>query len=222
MMALGPTLLLDEVEAFNSKTKSESTQTILAILNAGYRKGATIPRCDGQKHEVKQFPVYGPKAFAAIGRLPDTLADRSIVITMQRRTKGQGVDRFLAARAKAEVKPIHDAVTMFASSYEDTVRQTYERLLDADLEFLGDRDAGLWIPLFAICSVCAHDELAQLKKCAEALSGAKAGDDADDSLSLKLLADIKAVWPEGEEKLDTASLLKKTQGVGRIPLVRGG
>jgi hypothetical protein len=47
MMTKAPTLLLDEVEAFNSKNKSESTQTILAILNAGHRKGATIPRCDG-------------------------------------------------------------------------------------------------------------------------------------------------------------------------------
>ena len=98
MMADSPTLLLDEVEALNSQTKSESAQAIHAILNAGHRKGATIPRCDGPKHELKHFPVYGPKAFAAIGRLPDTLTDRSIVITMQRRTKDQKVERFLTAR----------------------------------------------------------------------------------------------------------------------------
>jgi len=45
----------------------------------------------------------------------------------------------------------------------------YNRLLATDLEFLGDRDADLWIPLFAICSLSAHDRLAELKKCAVAL-----------------------------------------------------
>ena len=47
-------------------------------------------------------------------------------------------------------------------------------------------------------------------------------DDADDSLSLKLLADIKAVWPEGEEKLDTASLLKKLKALDESPWFAAG
>src|ERR1017187_9355664 len=68
MLAEGPTLLLDEIEMFSRKDKSESTQTLLAVLNAGHRKGATIPRCDGPKHELRHFPVYGPEAFAVIGR----------------------------------------------------------------------------------------------------------------------------------------------------------
>ena len=42
MLAEGPTLLLDEIEMFNRKDKSESTQTLLAVLNAGHRKGSTI------------------------------------------------------------------------------------------------------------------------------------------------------------------------------------
>jgi hypothetical protein len=106
MMEETPTLLLDEVEALNNakSAKSESSQAILAILNAGYRKGAAIPRCDGPKNELKHFDVFGPKAFAAIGRLPDTLTDRSIVIAMQRRTKSQKVERFLMSRATAEAR----------------------------------------------------------------------------------------------------------------------
>jgi len=107
-MSEGPTLLLDEGEIFNRKDKSETTQTLLAVLNGGYRKGATIPRCDGPNHNVRDFPIYGPKCFAAIGRLPDTLIDRSMVIRMQRyRRKSERIERFLSSRARREVAPIH-------------------------------------------------------------------------------------------------------------------
>ncbi len=209
MMIEAPTLLLDEVEAFNSKNKSESAHAILAILNAGHRKGATIPRCDGPKHELKHFAVYGPKAFAAIGRLPDTLTDRSIVIAMQRRTRGQKVERFLTARAAAEAKPLRDDAGTFAAAYQNAIGQAYRHLLDTDLEFLGDRDADLWIPLFATCSVSAPDRVTELRGCAVKLSAAKAEDDAGDSLALQLLADIKAVWPEDQDRCDTANLLER-------------
>jgi hypothetical protein len=94
MMETNPTLLLDEVEALKAGNKASETQlALLAILNGGYRKGATAPRCD-KGHNLIHFPVYGPKAFAAIGSLPGTLMDRSIVIPMQRKTKTQKVERF--------------------------------------------------------------------------------------------------------------------------------
>ena len=38
MLETGPTLMLDEVEVFNGKNKSETTQILLAVLNAGHRK----------------------------------------------------------------------------------------------------------------------------------------------------------------------------------------
>ena len=72
MMEKCPTLLLDEVEALRGKNVSEMQQAILAVLNAGHRKGATVPRCDGPKNEVRHFSVFGPKAFAAIGGLRQT------------------------------------------------------------------------------------------------------------------------------------------------------
>jgi hypothetical protein len=74
MMADSPTLLLDEVEALRGKQVSEVSQAVLAVLNAGHRKGATVPRCDGPTHQIRHFPVFGPKAFAAIGGLPQCAA----------------------------------------------------------------------------------------------------------------------------------------------------
>jgi hypothetical protein len=70
IMAQVPTLFLDEVEPLRNSRPSEGSQAILAILNAGHRKGATVTRCEPPNWEVRHFPVYGPKMFAAIGGLP--------------------------------------------------------------------------------------------------------------------------------------------------------
>ena len=43
---------------------------------------------------LEAFPVYCPKAFAAIGQLPDTITDRSITIRLQRKTRDERVERF--------------------------------------------------------------------------------------------------------------------------------
>lgn len=106
MMMNCPTLLLDEVEVFNHRkaTNSESLQAVLAVLNGGHRKGATVPRCEGKNNRVVHFPVNGPKAFAAIGKLPDTLSDRSIVVHMHRKAINQRVGRFFLGAPKKKQK----------------------------------------------------------------------------------------------------------------------
>ncbi|MGA7239443.1 MAG: DUF3631 domain-containing protein [Bryobacteraceae bacterium] len=217
MLEGAPTLLLDEVEALNSKNKSETALILLAVLNAGHRKGATIPRCDGPRQEVRQFPVYGPKFFAAIGRLPDTLLDRSIVVHMKRRARSQPVERFRMARATAEAKPIHDRMAQFAQTHTVDIERAYQEVLDIDLKFLNDRDADLWTPLFTLCSILTPERRADLQRCAIVLSKAKAGDDTDDSWALTLLKDIKAVWPDGEDKCETAILLERLLALEESP-----
>jgi len=217
MLEGAPTLLLDETEMFNAKNKSETALILLAVLNAGHRKGATIPRCDGPRHEVKDFPVYGPKFFAAIGRLPDTLLDRSIIIHMKRRSKSQPVERFRLAKATAEAVPVRERAAQFALSHAADIERAYQELLDADLKFLNDRDADLWTPLFTLCAVIVPERRPELEKCARILSAAKAGDDADDSWALTLLKDIKAVWPDGQEKCETSELIDRLKLLEESP-----
>ena len=78
-----PVLLLDEVDKLRNADK-EKYGEVLAVLNVGFEYGGCIERCDGKTHEVKQFPVYGPKALAGIEGIADTLADRSFQIQMER------------------------------------------------------------------------------------------------------------------------------------------
>ncbi len=90
-------------------------------------------------------------------------------------------------------------------------------MLDADLKFLNDRDADLWTPLFTMCAVMIPERRAALEKCARELSAAKAGDDADDSWALTLLKDIQTVWPDGEDKCETAILLERLTALEESP-----
>jgi Protein of unknown function (DUF3631) len=220
MMAETPTLLLDEVEALRGKQVSEVSQAILAVLNAGHRKGATVPRCDGPNNEVKHFPVYGPKAFAAIGGLPDTLADRSLCITMQRKTAKQIVARFLQSKSRVEAAPIRELLAAWTQENQTDVRAAYEGM--GDLIFLTDRDADLWMPLFAVCAVAAPERIDELAQCAKALTKTKAADDVEDSLPLKLLADVRNFWPAETVQMPSASLLEALRGSPDSPWMECG
>src|SRR5919202_1265859 len=74
-----PALLLDESDAA-FKGDREYAETLRGVLNAGFRRGGVASLCVGQGANItyEDFPVYCPKAIAGIGKLPDTVADRSI------------------------------------------------------------------------------------------------------------------------------------------------
>jgi hypothetical protein len=204
MMAAEPTLLLDEVENFK-KARSESGLAVLAVLNAGHRKGATVPRCEGIG--VAFYNVGGFKAFAAIGDWPDTLAARSILLEMRRKRADQETARFLFGMAKVEAAALAGSLEKWTAENEAAVKLSYET--GADIEFLSDRDADLWRPLFAVCEVAAPDRLADLQWSARVLSAEKEGH--EELLALQLLEVIRTIWPSNESNLATADLLARVK-----------
>ena len=57
-----------------------------------------------------------------------------------------------------------------------------------------------------------------METAAKQLSGSKAAGDEDDSLNLKLLADIRNVWPEdGTEKIQTPVLIERLRKLEESP-----
>jgi hypothetical protein len=105
-----PTLLFDELDGvFSNNGKDDRKEALRALLNAGFEHKAKIPRCVGQgaNLEVKDFAVFCPKALAGIGRLPDTVRDRSVPIQLVRRAHDEQVDRFRkrdAEKATADIR----------------------------------------------------------------------------------------------------------------------
>ena len=74
--------------------QDETESGLRAILNAGHRRGATVPRCIGVSSKPQDFNVYCAKVLAGIGVLPDTITDRSIPIRLARKRRSEHVERF--------------------------------------------------------------------------------------------------------------------------------
>lgn len=117
-----PTLLFDEVDAlFGRSGKDENNEDLRGLLNAGHRNGATIPRCVGATHEVKQFAVYCAVALAGLGDLPDTLMTRSVVVRMRRRRQGEQVQPFRYQLPAQNGHALRDELAGWATSVEGSV-----------------------------------------------------------------------------------------------------
>jgi Protein of unknown function (DUF3631) len=203
-----PTLILDETEGLTGK--GERVEAVRSLLNAGNRVGAQVPRCVGNSHELRFFSVFCPKIVCAIRVCPETVKDRSIVVPMQRKKLGEKVERFILRRVRPEGARLRERIVAFTRANREAIKRAYENL---DVDFLSDRELENFEPLLAILTVADPLRLAELRRDAEALSAHKAGDAQEDSLSLRLLADIRDVWPKNERKIFSAELLERLKGI---------
>jgi hypothetical protein len=139
------TLLLDEVDTVFGEGKSR--ELLRAILNASYRRGSPVIRTQGKG--VEAFDVFCPKMIAGIGELPDTVADRSIPIRLERMSPPQ---RFRMSEVEAEGAALKELVR---TTYLD--EQMLTDIYKARPELpahLHDREQDSWEPLLqiAVCS----------------------------------------------------------------------
>jgi uncharacterized protein DUF3631 len=197
-----PTLILDEAEVLTGK--GERAEAVRALLNAGNRSGAMVPRCVGNSHELRMFDVYCPKIVCAIRVCPETIRDRSLVVSMQRKKPTDVVERYIRRRIRPAGDELRARLEEWAGVIDNAVVAAYERL---DVDFLSDRELENFEPLLAILTVTDPSRLPELRSAAESLASGKAEDAKDDSLSLRLLADIRDVWPTGRKRIFTRNLL---------------
>jgi putative DNA primase/helicase len=200
--AYRPTLLLDEVDAL----LASKDENLRGVLNAGHERSGVVLRCEGESLEPSTFSTFSPKVLALIGRLPDTLADRSIAIPMKRKKKGEARERLTRAPYQqiiADGEIWRGKALRWAQDRRDDLQTTGPRMPEA----LGDRETDNWEPLFAVAQILGGDWPARVMEAAETLA---AGDqDEGQEVSVVLLADVKALWPPKEEKMLTATLLEE-------------
>ena len=210
--AQNPTLLLDEAETL--KGKSERAEYLRGLLNAGNRCDATVTRCVGPNHTPQPFSVYCPKIVTGIGSMPHTIRDRSILIEMQRRKHSERIERFLFRKARLEAEKLRQRISAFAAQNREAIEAAYRGF---ELDFIEDRDAEAWESLFAVLSVADLARFQELKVCALALTGRKAEGDAEESLTLRLLSDIREVWTESESAMFSADLIESLKAIEDSP-----
>ncbi len=192
-----PTLLIDEADSFLT-----DNEELRGILNSGHRKATSyIIRTTGEDYEPRRFTTWAPKAIALIGALPGTLEDRAIVIRLQRKRTSDNTERLR-----------FDCLGEFEHLRQRAVRwicETREQLRTADpdipSEITNDRARDNWRPLLAIADAAGGNWPQEARIIATAMAGEKP--DSESARTL-LLADLKAIFGEGRERLTSDEIIQ--------------
>lgn len=179
-----PTLLIDEADTFLT-----GNDELRGVLNGGHnRLSAFVIRLVGEDHEPRRFKTWAPKCIAMIGDLPDTLADRSIIVHLRRKQVGETVDGFRADRVDD-----FEHLRRKAARWAD---DNMHRLRAADPQpppELDDRAQDNARALVAIADV-AGGEWPETARAALVGSYARQKTDEPESTGIQLLRDIVEVF----------------------------
>jgi putative DNA primase/helicase len=202
-----PTLLVDEADTF-LKDKEE----LRGVINAGHtRSTAYVIRTVGDDHEPTQFNVWGAKAIAMIGALPDTIADRSINVTMRRRRADEKIEKLRVDRT-GEFSDLARRCARWSSDNMGRLKAADPSVPDS----LHDRAADNWRPLLAIADAVGGKWPELARNAATAMSGSESQD--DDSAGVMLLTDMQTIFKEdGAHHIASAELVKKLVEIEERP-----
>ena len=205
------TLLFDEVDAiFGRRGKDENSEDLRALLNAGHRRGATIPRCEGPSHKVVEFPVFAACALAGLGDLPDTVMSRSIIVRMRRRLPSESVEHFRRRLVEPTATVLRGQLAEWCGDVADRVAQAYPVMPEG----VEDRPADVWEPLLQVADEAGgHWPKTAREACVELV---KVSISREASLGVKLLSDLRDVFG-AMDKLSTESVLERLCGIEESP-----
>jgi putative DNA primase/helicase len=181
--AYRPALLVDEADTF-----LRDNDELRGVINSGHRRGGSVVRTVGDDHEPRAFSTYSPCAIALIGKLPDTLHDRSVVIDLKRRLPSEKITPFRPDRA--------DYLDVLARKVARWTKDNAAGIADADPNLpagVYNREADNWRPLLAIAEAAGGQ---WPKRAREAVEKSRDAVGDDESRLVVLLVDIKAIFTE--------------------------
>lgn len=207
------TLLFDEIDTvFKARGKDDQHEDLRALLNAGYKRGATIPRCVGPKHEVQHFEVYAAVALAGLGDMPDTIMTRSVIIRMRRRAPHEPVEPFRTREHEFPGHLLRDRLAAWAARVGELAGLDWPKLPEG----IVDRPAEIWEPLIAVADRAGGHWPETARAACVALCSAAL--DRRASLGVRLLGDLRIVFGNADA-LHTEMILERlhagdTAGLG--------
>ncbi len=181
-----PAMLLDEIDTLMNGD-AEMREALRGLINSGFaRAGARFVKnvpVPGGGHEPQAFSTWCPMLLAGIGKLPDTVADRSIFIEMKRKRPDEKVMP-LRAGDGLELWDLGRKAARWAADNLDALRRARPGMPAQ----LNDRAADAWSPLLAIADLADGTWADRTRQTASELMAK--GDDQG-SARVTLLADIR-------------------------------
>jgi Protein of unknown function (DUF3631) len=179
--AAQPTLLIDETDTF-----VKENDELRGVFNSGHsRANAFVIRCQGEDNQPRCFSTWAAIALAGIGKLPATLADRSIEIKLKRKTTNEPAQR-LDCHARGALGEVARRIARWALDNKAKV-QDAEPVLPGALD---DRASDNWRPLIALADTAGGKWPGRARAAALALSGRR----NDDGIAVAVLAAIKDLF----------------------------
>ena len=214
-------MILDEVEKLKNKDR-DVHGAVMAVLNSGFQKGATVPRMqkgkDGVLSEI-EYKTYGPKVIAGINSVSDTIADRSLVIKMIRRVRAtEALERFRLRKLTKEFGDLVFQLKVWAAAKSNDIQAIYDGIAQEpdELKDCDDRFLDIVEPLLAVAALAdAENTNGAVSVLDELIATLKSlGSDRDqtqnDAAIIIALDEIgKALGSESEIFIPSAELLKR-------------
>lgn len=193
-----PTLLIDEADSF-----LRENEELRGVINSGHTRGAAyVVRTVGEDFEPRSFSTWAPKVLAGIGKLPDTLEDRSIRLDLKRKTKDEKVFR-VTRETDEQCQEIVRKIARWVQDHTEDFR-TVAPILP---EISNDRSFDNWYPLGVIATVAGRHWPERVMEAVWELEGS--GDDVENApLSIELLKALKGIFETEGEKVSSATIVE--------------
>jgi hypothetical protein len=178
-----PTLLVDEADTFMGKNDE-----LRGVVNSGHTRSlAFVVRTVGEDHNPRQFSTWCPKAIALIGKLPDTLSDRTITLPLKRRTKSERIQKWRDDRGPS-LTALRQQCLRWVQDYLDALTGSDPTLPES----LHDRATDNWRPLVAIADTAGGEWPTRARQALAALEEVSLFE--EDNAAVMLLTDLHAVF----------------------------
>ena len=206
-----PTILLDEVDTVFGPRVKDNHEELRGLINAGYRKGAVSGRCvmRGKLVETEEIPAYCAVAIAGLGKLPDSIMSRSVIVPMRPRLLSETVEPYDCDEHEPQGHQLRDQIAEWSDDIAVIINTRPELP-----QTIVDRDADVWRPLVAVADAAGGDWPDRARVTAVTLVTVLR--DNARSLGKQLLSDLKAIFGDDDHRT-TEDLLAELHKLDESP-----
>jgi len=208
-----PTIAIDEADVLLA-----DNEALRSVVNSGWTRGSGVLRCVGNSNTPHLFPTFCPKAIGMKGKkLPDTTLSRCITIEMRRKKASEPVERFQRVD-DVELNDLRQKCLRWTTDNIEALK-----IATPEMPGFTNRLADNWHLMLAIADLAGGEWPGFGRRAASVL--AKVSDIGDASTTIRLLADINAIFDElGVDRIassDLADALGSIEG-SPWPELKGG